>query len=44
MFSSGFAENVGFSDPERSVLNVREHRKHEEPAFAGQHELNLETT
>jgi hypothetical protein len=33
-----------FRDPERSVLNVREHRKHEKLAFAGQHQLNVDTT
>jgi hypothetical protein len=30
-------------DPERSVLNVREHGKREEPEFAGQHQLNVDT-
>jgi len=30
---------VDFRDPERSVLNVREHRKRGKPPFAGQHQL-----
>jgi hypothetical protein len=33
-----------FRDPERSVLNVHEHRKLEKSAFAGQHQLNVNTT
>jgi hypothetical protein len=33
-----------FCDPERSVLNVREHRKLGKLAFAGQHQLNVNTT
>jgi hypothetical protein len=31
-------------DPERSVLNVREHRKHGKATFAGRHGLNVDTT
>jgi hypothetical protein len=30
-------------DPERSVLNVREHRKREQSVFAGQHDTNGNT-
>jgi hypothetical protein len=33
-----------FRDPERSVFNVREHRKHDKSAFAGQHGVNVNTT
>lgn len=33
---------VVLRDPERSVLKVREHRKHGEPPFAGRHELNVD--
>jgi hypothetical protein len=33
-----------FHDPERSVLNVREHRKRGKSAFAGQPELNVNMT
>jgi hypothetical protein len=31
-------------DPERSVLNVREHRKREKASFAGQNQLNADAT
>jgi hypothetical protein len=35
---------VVFRDPERSVLDVREHRKHGKATFAGQHGQNFDTT
>jgi hypothetical protein len=35
---------VIFRDPERSVLNVRELRKHGKSTFAGQHGLNVNAT
>jgi hypothetical protein len=33
---------VLWRDPERSALNVREHRKHGKAPFAGQPELNVD--
>jgi hypothetical protein len=33
-----------FRDPERSVLKVREHRKHGTASFAGQHQLTVDTS
>lgn len=34
---------VLWRDPERSVLNVREHRKRVKVPFAGQHQVNVDT-
>ena len=33
---------VIFRDPERSLLNVGEHRKHEKAPFAALHQLNVD--
>jgi hypothetical protein len=37
------AKMVVSRDPERSVLHVREHRKRQKAAFAGLHQLNVDT-